>query len=317
MRNFCGFIIFILFLFNGKLFSQTDSLRKPVKQKKLCEVNLIDGSSYKGIILKQTDFLVYLKSSAGVVIHIPKNSVLGINFYKGGVASSDTIGNIHKASIAQKYYFTSTNAFLFQEKKFYGSSAYFLFYNLNYSFSKNLSMGISTFPIGAPILFNIKTNFEISPKFYFGIDVIGGTMSHFNSKTYGVGAVCKLTNGTEEGKNYTIYVGYGDLEWWVKPNRKRPGLYSNYYKRYYSPFAGLAVSIPFMHMRNTNFTAEAFVFPNVNIYTVSAGIRTYRRQKVSFVAGLQYFGNSTFKVLYSPLPFYYITMPYIGFSFRV
>ncbi len=317
MRSFFVFIFFLLFISAGKLFSQTDSLPKPVKQKKLCEINLTDGSSYKGYILKQTDSLIYLKSSAGVLIHIPKNSVLGINFHKGGVVSGDSVGGVHSSSIGHNYYMTSTNTFLFQERKFYGSSSYFIFYNINYAFSRHFSAGISTTPIATPLAVNLKANFELSPKFYFGIDAIAGKMTYLNPKTYGVGSVLKVTIGSEGEKNYTIYAGYGDVEFWVKPNRKKPSMPANYYKRYYSPFAGAAVSLPFTHIRNTNFTAEAFIFPNVNIYTVSAGIRTYRKQKVSFVFGLQYFGNSTFKTLYSPLPFYYITMPYIGFSFRV
>ena len=104
MRSLFALTFFLLFFFGGKLFSQIDSLhRPPVKAKKICEINLTDGSSYKGYILKQTDSLIYLKSSGGVLIHIPKHNVAGINFHRGGIAS-DSSGGSGTVSIAHHYY---------------------------------------------------------------------------------------------------------------------------------------------------------------------------------------------------------------------
>ena len=306
----------MLFVFEGtQVFSQTDSLVKPIKNPKLCEITMRDGSSYKGHIEKQNDSTICLKSSSGVVIYIPKHNVSNIDFAKGTV-SHDTSGvmQIHSPGIYNYYYTTSSNAFLFKKGEIYGSTNYLIFGNINYAFNRNFSLGVSTSIIGVPMGLHAKANFELSHKFYLGFEAVIGSLMYINPKTWGTGGTLKLTYG-DEHKNFTFYGGYFDAEYWVKPQRKgrrgRPPVTTpgNYYLSYATGFAGVAFSSRISD--KTHFVADFFAFPLISIYTASIGLRGSSKQKISWSGGFQFVIN-VIPAVNRTYP-----VPYFGFSYRL
>jgi hypothetical protein len=315
MHRILAFILFLNLMQCQRLFSQSDSVFKPSAKGKLCEVQMRDGSSYKGFIDKQTDSLMYLKSSAGVLVVIPKHYVASIDFI-GGHTTHDTIGggmHIHTPGIAQNYYVTTGNAFLLEKGKFFGNSSYFAFYNINYALSRNFSMGISSLIIGAPSGFHIKGNFEVAHKTYIGVEGVAGSLFYLSPKSsYGIGGTAKITYGDTK-LNYTFFGGYGQTEFYTMQGggRRRGGRTPVTYNLHdiSSLFVGFAFSAQLSN--KSSFVGEVFSFPAVNFGSLSIAIRTAARQKSSWVWGLQSLGdfnaNTTkaFKIF-----------PYVGFSFR-
>jgi len=314
MPKIFAFLFIISVFQTTKSFSQSDSIVKPAKTPKLCGITMRDGSLYKGHIEKQTDSLIYLKSSVGVLVLIPKHYVSNIDFITGHT-SHDTIGgmHIHTPGIAQNYYVTSSNAFLLEKGKIFGSSNYLAFYNINYALSKNFSMGVSSLVIGAPSGFHVKGNFEVAHKVYFGLEGMVGSLFYLSTRpSYGVGGTAKLTYGDEK-RNYTFFGGYAQTEYYTRQGggRRRGGRPVTYnYHDITSLFAGAAISLQMTD--RTCFVGEIFTFPAVSVCTLSAAIRTTSKQKISWVWGLQAIGNFSANTTQAFLP-----LPYFGFSFRI
>lgn len=285
----------------------------------LCEIKMYDGSTYKGFIEKQTDTLIYLKSSSGVLIHVPKRHVLSIDFINGHT-TKDSTGNItiHIPAIAHNYYVASSNAFLLKKGEVYGSSSYFLLYNINYAFNQHFSLGVTASFLAAPITFHAKANFEISHKLFLGVDGVFGSGSWLSSKSYGGAGVLKLTYGDAKD-NFTVMGGYGDIDYFMQ-RRRRGGRYQNYESAIIGAAFSYAISEKF------HFVAEAFAAPNValsnisnapqiGIYTFSPAIRTAIKPNISWVFGLDgVFYTVTNKGGTNNTVF---ALPYIGFSFRL
>jgi hypothetical protein len=218
-----------------------------------------------------------------------------------------------------------------------------IFYNLNYSFSEHLSLGVSSGIILAPILLHVKANFEVSRKLYLGIDGMGGSGSWLTYKSYGGGGLIKLTYG-EHKKNFTVFAGYGDVNYYPLPfggsgaggyghnGGMGGGGYGHHHGGrhgggggglfggnrtdhiYNSIIAGAAVSIPIS--KKLYFVGEVFAFPEIGAYSVSPAIRTASKKNISWVFGLEAsyqanIGSNEFGVFRHPL------LPYIGFSFKL
>jgi len=313
--------VFVFFLFILSFFlthAQEDSISpvKPLAKKPvLCEIKMNDGSSYKGYIEKQSDTLIYLKSSAGVLVQVPKKQVAGIDFINGHT-TQDSTGNltIHTPNISNYYYVASSNALLMKKGEVYGSTSYFVFYNLNYAFNQHFSLGVSATPLAAPIMLHAKLNFEIARKFYLGVEGVGGSGSWISPKSYGGGGLVKLSYGDVK-KNFTISGGYGNVDYYVM-SRRRPrrggGGFGRaaHYTDYNSAIIGAAFACPVSH--KLSFVAEAFAAPQIGIYTLSPALRTVIKTNISWVFGLEGFLNTTNGVS-TPL----IAIPYIGLSFRL
>jgi len=316
--------VFVLFLMTclvktNKIIAQEDSINtiKHIEKKPLlCEIKMHDGSLYKGYIEKQSDTLIYLKSSAGVMVQVPKKQILSIDFINGHT-TQDSTGNltIHIPNISNHYYVTNTNAFLMKKGEVYGSSSYFVFYNINYAFNQHFSLGISTSPLAAPIMLHAKLNFEIAHNLYLGVEGLGGSGSWINAKTYGGGGVAKLTYGDVK-KNVTVSGGYGNLNYYVTPRQLRRGgggrggRNPGHYIDYNSVLIGAAFTCPISH--KLFFVAEVFAAPQIGIYTLSPAFRTVIKPNISWVFGIEGFFNST-PGISTPL----IALPYFGFSFRL
>ena len=325
MRKIIVFLFVFSLLQTGKLFSQADSLSKPVKNPKLCEIKMMDGTSYKGHIDGQTDSLIYLKSSAGVIVIIPKHNVASIDFLNGHV-THDTTGTkkgmtIHTAGIANRYYTTTSNAFLFNKGEIYGSNSYFVFGNINYAFSRNFSFGVSSSVIAAPMGAILRGNFELSHKLYLGIEGKISSLTYINQKTYATTGTLKLTYG-DEHRNFTFYGGYFDAEDWIVPKRRRrragpttttPG---NFYLVYTSAYAGVSFSSRLSE--KVHFVADASYYPGVEGLIASIGLRSSAKQKISWIGGFQYtkatlpMGNGPLAIINNG-----IILPYVGFSYRL
>ncbi|MFI5141573.1 MAG: hypothetical protein ACHQII_04370 [Bacteroidia bacterium] len=311
--------------------AQTDSVTapKPVEKKHiLCKIKMQDGSVYTGFIDKQTDSLLYVKSGSGVLIHVPKKQVVSIDFIDGHT-TKDSTGNItiHIPAIAHSYYVATSNSFLLKKGEVYGSSADFLFYNINYAVNQNFSLGISTSPIASPIMLHVKANFEISHKLYFGLDGVFGSGSLISPRSYGGGGLLKLTYGDFK-TNFTISGGYGDVDYFVQVRRGRRGGPPTG-TSHYENFNTTIISAAFAHALSPKiyFVLEGFAVPNINIanvtnpnsatqigfYSLSPGIRTNFSPHLSWILGINgFFYTSTNKygTMGSGL-----ALPYAGFSF--
>jgi hypothetical protein len=317
--------------------AQTDSITaaKPAEKKPiLCKIKMQDGSVYVGFIEKQTDTLLYVKSSSGVLIHVPKKQVTSIDFIDGHT-TKDSTGNItiHIPKIAPNYYVATSNAFLLKKGEVYGSSTDFLFYNINYAFSQNISLGISTSALAAPIMLHAKANFEISKKLFLGIDGVFGSGSWISSRSYGGGGLLKLTYGDVKS-NFTVSGGYGDVDYFVQPRGGRRGRRGGgattgtaHYENINSALIGAAFS--YAISPKIYFVTEAFAAPNIAIanvsnlngttqvgfYSLSPAIRTNIRLNMSWVFGVQgFFSTFTSRLGTTSNAF---ALPYIGFSFRL
>ncbi len=298
-------LVISFFLLTGISSAQEDTL-KVRRGPGLCEVHLTDGAFYKGIIEKQNDSLIFLRASSGVLVLIPKDRVADVVPSK--TTLKDSTRRTKGSSIGRRYYVTASNATLFKSKQVFMSSSYLIFYNVNYAFDPHFSLGISTTAIGVPLGIQAKGNFAITPQIHLGFEGAAGSLMYLGPKTYGIGGVGKITFGNEV-KNYTLFVGFADLEYWIQSRRGgrgRPSIPGNYYLRFTSPFAGVALLSPLGP--KTCFAGEAFAFPNISIYTASAAIRTVGREKLSFVFGIQAIGNVSQSVNKA------FVFPYLGFS---
>jgi len=299
--------IFFALAFSVNLLNAQQDTTAVLRKPKPCEIKLADGTSYKGIIEKKHDSLIFLRASSGVLILVPKKQVAEIDLIKGN-RKKDTIAvGAERPSIGKRYYVTASNALLFRKKEVFASSSYLALLNINYAFNTHFSLGLSTTVIGAPLGIHAKANFELGNNFYLGVEGAAGSMMYLNPQTYASGGVVKLTFG-DEAKNYTVFMGYATLDYWVKGRgRSRWGPATpGYYLRFRSPFAGVAASLP-MNQR-LQFVGEAFAFPSISIYTASVALRTVRRQKLSFVFGIQVIGNTSANVNKA------FSLPYFGIS---
>ncbi len=295
----------------------------------LCEIKMHDGSLYKGYIEKQNDSLIYLKSSVGVLIHVPKKQINSIDFINGHT-TKDSTGNmlIHIPNIAYNYYVVFSNAFLLKKGEVYGSSNGFIFNNnINYAFNQNFSLGISTSVLAAPISLHAKANFEVAHKLYIGVDGLLGTGSWLSTKSYGGGGLAKVTYGDVKD-NFTVFAGYGNLDYYIKPQRRRRGGFgrAGYFDNIYSVMAGAAMS--YAISAKIHFVAEFLAAPKITVYntsnlaasqmgfySLSPAIRTAIKPNISWVFGIDgVFFTSTNKGSTTNTAF---ALPYVGFSFRL
>jgi hypothetical protein len=337
MQKLLVVAVFIVCLFTTSTTNaQTDSIAAPKPAEKkpvLCKIKMQDGSVYMGFIEKQTDSLLFVKSGSGVLIHVPKKQVTSIDFVDGHT-TKDSTGNItiHIPKIAQNFYVATSNAFLLKKGEVYGSSSDFLFYNINYAFSHNISLGISTAIAAAPIMLHAKANFEISHKLFLGVDGVFGSGSWLSSKSYGGGGLLKLTYGDVKS-NFTVAGGYGDVDYFLQARRggrgRRGGGTTG--SSHYENINAAIISAAFSHAISPKiyFVMEAFAVPNIAIanvtnpngvtqvgfYSLSPAIRTNVRPNMSWVFGVEgFFSTSTSHLGTTNNGF---ALPYIGFSFRL
>lgn len=255
----------------------------------------------------------------GVLVHIPKKQVSAIQAIsiKNQRDSLHFVSN-HSQSTAPNYYTTSRNAFLFNPGGVYGSSNDLLFYTVNYAFTKNISVGLSSTPILLPAALNLRGNFQIGHEFYLGLTAIAGDLTYFDSKTYLLSGIITLTYGNER-RNFSFFGGYGNFNNWILPRRnRRTGITTtgNYYVSRNSSFAGAAFLSIFPKLKGVYVTAEGMVYPEVNLLTASAAIRFNRHARISWDFGLQHFHNMNFVNGWSPFAHWdYFTIPYLGFAF--
>jgi hypothetical protein len=326
------FIVCLLKAVTGVAQSDSVSTFKPGEKKPvLCKIKMLDGSVYKGVIEKQTDSLLYVKSSSGVLIHVPKKQVASIDIVDGHT-TKDSTGNVtfHIPAIAYDYYVASSNAFLLKKDDVYGSSVDFLFYNINYAFNQNFSLGVSSSFIAAPIMLHAKANFEISRKLFLGLEGVFGSGSWISPRSYGGGGLLKLTYGDFKN-NFTVSVGYGDIDYFLQARRRgrRGGgtVGSSHYENYNS----VIFSAAFSHAISPKiyFVAEAFATPAISIanvtnptgltqigfYSLSPAIRTNIKNNISWVIGFNGFLYVTTNQ-YSTTT-YGLALPFVGFSFKL
>lgn len=273
----------------------------------MCEVHLKDGSVYKGYVQMQSDSVVVLKASSGVVVRIPKNAVSEIDFSDVHQHDSVSIAVNSPLTAGHRYYVTTSSAFPFKKRETFAGVSYLIFFNFNYAFDRHFSLGVSSSVIGAPMGIQAKANFEAAHKVHIGFEAVAGGMMYLNPKTTAYGGVAKLTLG-EQHRHFTFFGGYFNVHYWDMPRSrgKRPPRRSDHYVDYNTPFAGLAVFLPLS--ATLSFVSEAFAFPGISIYTASAAIRTVRRQKFSFVFGIQTLANTNLSISRA------FAMPYLGFS---
>ncbi|HKC69358.1 MAG TPA: hypothetical protein VKG26_14080 [Bacteroidia bacterium] len=337
MQKLLFVIVFMICLIKATTGNaQTDSIPaipKPAEKKPvLCKIKMNDGSVYKGVIEKQTDSLLFLKSSSGVLIHVPKKQVSNIDVIDT-YTTKDSIGNItfHVPSVASNYYVATSNAFLLRKKEVYGSVSDFLFYNINYAFNQNFSLGVSTSAAVIPIMLRVKTNFEIGRKLYLGFEGVFGDGSWVSPRSYGGGGLAKLTYGDTK-TNFTFSGGYGDVDYFMGGRYRgrgrrggfgTPGHYQNYNSAIFEFGFSQAVS------QKIYFVLEAFAAPNIygtrvtnpkdpnqaGLYSLSPAIRTNIRHNLSWAFGLNgFFAHTTTQN--GVVANHILGVPFIGFSYK-
>lgn len=311
-------ILFFAFIICVPILSlaQSDTIAKIQNNNRLCEIRLQDGSVYKGRIETQTDSIIFLKSSGGVTVQIPKQNVSAVDFVNGHMLNDSLNGVvIHHTPVGANHYTTTGNAFLFNKGEVSGSSSYFIFGSVHYALNRNFAVGMASSIIGVPMGLHLKANFEVGHKLYIGAEGTAASLMYLGPKTYGEGGMLKLTYG-DEYRHFTLYAGYFDVQYYVQPVRRaarkgRPAVYKkgNYYTDVSSPFAGIAFAARITP--RTNFVCDFFAFPSIYIYTTSFGIRGMARQRISWTGGFQLIINQfpTIKTVY--------TAPYLGFSYRL
>ena len=304
MKRAC-LLIFFVTLFAG-VFAQSDSLRATRKFPK-CEVKLRDGTNYKGYLRLQNDSVLVLDAGSGVIIRVPKKAVSELDIADDHVHDSTGIAINSPLTLGHRYYVLTSAAFPFRKRETFASASYLVFFNFNHAFNRHFSLGISSSVIGAPMGIHGKANFEASHKVHVGFEAVAGGMMYLNPKTSGYGGVGKLTLG-EEHRHFTVFAGYLNVHSWVVPRSRgrRPPRGSGHYVDYNTWFAGASAFLPLS--ASLSFVSEAFAFPSVSVYTASAAIRTVRRQRFSFVFGIQLIANTTTAVNRA------FAFPYLGFS---
>jgi hypothetical protein len=169
-----------------------------------------DGGELRGKILTQNNREILLQTIDGREIYIPQHTIQKIEkldsteFNQKG----EFIGNDPFAT----RYFLSTNGFALKE----GDS--YILYNwwgpeIQFGLKNNISLGVMSTWIGAPIIGTIKKSWEINKNKHVAIGALLGTGSYGRFDLYGGLPFASLTLG-EKTRNISLSAGYGAVSYY-------------------------------------------------------------------------------------------------------
>ena len=185
----------------NNVFSQTDTL----KQDQMVIIKMKNGDDYKGVLLKQGDGRILLKTVNGEMNLIASN-IHSLENY-------DYVGKFEFANPHDTRYFFGPTGIPIKKGKGYYQNILVTTNFVNYGVTKNISIGggfefISTV-LGSPIWFlTPKVGFDLSENIHVGSGFIMAGFADEGTATLGYGV---FTLGQSE-TNLSIGVGYGLID---------------------------------------------------------------------------------------------------------
>ena len=185
----------------NNVFSQTDTL----KQDQMVIIKMKNGDDYKGVLLKQGDGRILLKTVNGEMNLIASN-IHSLENY-------DYVGKFEFANPHDTRYFFGPTGIPIKKGKGYYQNILVTTNFVNYGVTKNISIGggfefIST-ALGSPIwFFTPKVGFDLSENIHVGGGFIMAGFADEGTATLGYGV---FTLGQSE-TNLSIGAGYGLID---------------------------------------------------------------------------------------------------------
>ena len=185
----------------NNVFSQTDTL----KQDQMVIIKMKNGDDYKGVLLKQGDGRILLKTVNGEMNLIASN-IHSLENY-------DYVGKFEFANPHDTRYFFGPTGIPIKKGKGYYQNILVTTNFVNYGVTKNISIGggfefISTV-LGSPIwFFTPKVGFDLSENIHVGSGFIMAGFADEGTATLGYGV---FTLGQSE-TNLSIGAGYGLID---------------------------------------------------------------------------------------------------------
>jgi|TARA_B110000858_G_C17783013_1_gene465749 hypothetical protein len=185
----------------NNVFSQTDTL----KQDQMVIIKMKNGDDYKGVLLKQGDGRILLKTVNGEMNLIASN-IHSLENY-------DYVGKFEFANPHDTRYFFGPTGIPIKKGKGYYQNILVTTNFVNYGVTKNISIGggfefISTV-LGSPIwFFTPKVGFDLSENIHVGGGFIMAGFADEGTATLGYGV---FTLGQSE-TNLSIGAGYGLID---------------------------------------------------------------------------------------------------------
>ena len=185
----------------NNVFSQTDTL----KQDQMVIIKMKNGDDYKGVLLKQGDGRILLKTVNGEMNLIASN-IHSLDNY-------DYVGKFEFANPHDTRYFFGPTGIPIKKGKGYYQNILVTTNFVNYGVTKNISIGggfefISTV-LGSPIwFFTPKVGFDLSENIHVGGGFIMAGFADEGTATLGYGV---FTLGQSE-TNLSIGAGYGLID---------------------------------------------------------------------------------------------------------
>ena len=185
----------------NNVFSQTDTL----KQDQMVIIKMKNGDDYKGVLLKQGDGRILLKTVNGEMNLIASN-IHSLENY-------DYVGKFEFANPHDTRYFFGPTGIPIKKGKGYYQNILVTTNFVNYGVTKNISIGggfefISTV-LGSPIWFlTPKVGFDLSENIHVGSGFIMAGFADEGTATLGYGV---FTLGQSE-TNLSIGAGYGLID---------------------------------------------------------------------------------------------------------
>jgi len=208
-----AYIIVGLQIVNAQNATVSDTLSQSTQSnentQQVYKIIKTDGGELLGKILTQNNREILLQSIDGREIYIPQHKIQKIEkldsteFNQKG----EFVGNDPFAT----RYFLSTNGFALKE----GDS--YILYNwwgpeIQFGLKNNISLGVISTWIGAPIIGTIKKSWEINKNKHVAIGALLGTGSYGRFDLYGGLPFASLTLG-EKTRNVSLSAGYGAISY--------------------------------------------------------------------------------------------------------
>jgi hypothetical protein len=281
-----------------------------------------DGTEYIGEIVGDNDREVLIVTKNMGKLYIPKYSIKTIELLeKDNFENGEFIDeNNHK-----NYYLAATNALPFKKGEMRLSMYYIFGLSGSYAISENVSVGLHTTIIGAPMGISLKTSFMVSDNNYVGTDIHVGSLTYIQKSSYVGSIAVKYTKG-DERTNLTLMGGIGFASI-LQYHYVSTGYYSGAYQPYHRNDNSYFLNASFFHRmtKKAGFTAEGWMVPKSRFGLIGLGVRTFRKKDVSWSLGFYnliyqsshpYYSNGYYNQPTSPITTF-VPIPFFGATFKL
>jgi len=278
------FTLVILLLFVSISFSQ-DEVSETNKEE-YYQIIKNDGTEFIGIIIKQDDREIYLKTEKLGNIYIPKHEIKSINKID---VKEYTLGNTYIGSDPfSTRYFLTANALPIEK-----GEAYMLIRGIGPDFqmgiTDNFGVGIMTTWVGFPLIANLKYSNKLDDEIYYSIGTLLGTGTYAMPDLFVGLPFTSLTFGNRM-RNLTLTAGYGYLN----------------YDGYSGGKALFSIAFMSKFTKKMSFVFDSYLSPDFessgnSLYIFMPGLRWHLSRESSFQLGFagMYIQN---EVLPFPVP---------------